>query len=141
MQLRFGPRIRHPFFPGLNATPAGEARPLNPALYGTFEELVRAADAGALVSRAVFVIHLEDELLLSDSDRDALWERFQVPAFALLLDRKRRVLAFECEAQSGLHVVPRYPIASADTALCECGRPGHKLYPAASQAPLRTLAG
>lgn len=132
MLFSFGLRIRHPFFPGLHPTPATEAKPLNPALYGTFQELARAAGAGARVQRAVFVTCLEDEPVPGDSEHDALWEMFQVPAFAMLLDGKGRPLAYECEAQNGLHLSGKGGLASADTIVCECGRPGRKLHPAAA---------
>ena len=103
MHFTFGPRIRHPFFPGLHATPAAEAKLSNPALYGTYQELLRAAEGGASVRRAVFVTQMEGQPLLSDSEREVLWRRFQVPAFVLLLDGRQHVMAYECEAQSGLH--------------------------------------
>jgi hypothetical protein len=127
MHFGFGPRIRHPFFPGLTPIPAGEAKETSSALFGTFEELIDAASAGAHVKRAVFVTLRESEPLPSDSDRDVLWKMFEVPAFAMLLDRKGRVLAYECEAQNGLHVSPKYPMERDATAQCECGRPGCKL--------------
>jgi hypothetical protein len=141
MHFSFGSRIRHPFFPGLTPIPAGEAKESSPALFGTFAELVDAASAGAHVDRAVFVTLQESEPLPSDSDRDVLWKMFQVPAFAMLLDRKGRVLAYECEAQSGLHVSPKYPMAQESAALCECGRPGCKLVQGEFlDAPVRQLA-
>ena len=139
MEFPFGSRIRHPFFPGLYATPAAAAKPMNPALYGTFQELVRAWGAGARVRRAVFVTCRHDEPLPGDSQRDALWEMFQVPVFAMLLDARGRLLAFECEAQNGLHVNARRPAASADTATCACGRPGRKL-PREAAVELQRLA-
>lgn len=116
MKFWFGPRIRHPFFPGLHATPAAEAKPLSPALYGSFQELVRAAEGGALVRRAVFVSHI-----VGESERNLLWRRFQVPVFVVLADPKGRVVAYECEAQNGLHVSDA---TAAETAVCDCGRPG-----------------
>src|SRR5579863_5088519 len=127
MYFGFRPRIRHPFFPGLALTPAGEAKTVSNALYGTFEELLRAAEGGARAKRAVFLTIREGEPALSEDDRDALWARFQVPVFLLLLDGKDRVLAYECEAQTGLHVSPKHPMARAVSAVCECGRPGDKL--------------
>jgi len=136
MPFSFGPRIRHPFFPWLTPTPAGEAKSVSSALYGSFPELIRAAHAGAQASRAVFVTLRQQETPLTDRQRDTLWELFQVPSFVLLLDGKRHLLAYECEAQSGLHVNPKYPIASSTAAACECGRPGDKLV-LTPAAPLR----
>jgi len=66
---------------------------------------------------------------LSEIERDQLWQVFQVPVFAVLLDRNGRLLAYECEAQSGLHVGPQAPWSAGvlESAPCECGRPGLRL--------------
>ena len=127
MQFTFGPHIRHPFFPWLSPTPAAEAKTVCSALYGTFPELLRAAHAGAHASRAVFVTLRQEETPLSNRQRDTLWELFQVPSFVLLLDGKGRLLAYECEAQCGLHVNPKYPARSPIESACECGRPGDRV--------------
>ena len=126
MYLGFGSRIRHPLLPGIVPTPAREAKSVNVALCGTLEEILRVAEAGARVGRAIFVTHAENEPLLTDGDRDLLWDRFGVPVFAIVLNRKGRVVAYECEAQNGLHV--RDSKGDLDAAVCECGRPGAKLF-------------
>ena len=126
MFFSFGSRIRHPFFPGLATTPAVGAKQHCTALYGSVRELDRAAEGGIHVRRAVFVTHSEGEPFLTMSDRDALWEKFQVPVLAMLLDRAGRVVAYECEVQDGLHVGPKHP-ASCDAEICGCGRPGGKI--------------
>ncbi|HEV2444886.1 MAG TPA: hypothetical protein VGS58_03150, partial [Candidatus Sulfopaludibacter sp.] len=118
MEFPFGSRIRHPFFPGLHATPARAAKSINQALYGTFEELESAWGAGARVRRAVFVTCRPADPLPGDSQRDALWDMFRVPVLAMLLDTRGRLLAFECEAQNGLHVNARHRVPSEDTAIC-----------------------
>lgn len=127
MFFSFGSGIRHPLFPALHPTPAGEALPINSALYGTLRELVRAGRRGVAVQRAIFITQRELEPLPSAQARDLLWERFGVPAYVLLLDAAERVLAYECEAQSGLHVTARYTGAAGETALCECGRAGLRI--------------
>ncbi len=121
MRFWFGSRIRHPYFRGLHLTPASEAKAENAALCGRWEELVRAADAGATVRRAVFVLQSEFEPLLSDAEREVLWRKLRVPAYVLVVDRNNRVLAFECEAQNGLHSNVR--VNSEEAPYCECGRP------------------
>ena len=130
MLFRFGPRIRHPFFPGLQATPAAEAKGRSAALYGTYEQLVYAADAGASVSRALFVLKSESEPLLSDAERDVLWSRFGAPALMLLVDRHLHVIGYECEAQSGFHFNSRRFSEQDGAQVCECGRPGKSFCPA-----------
>jgi hypothetical protein len=57
---------------------------------------------------------------LSDSERDELWRLFQVPVYALMVRGDASVVAWECEAQNGMHFNE-----GGDT--CACGRPGAKL--------------
>lgn len=123
MLFPFGSRIRHPFYPRLAPTPAVDADRPCIALYGTFRELERTA---VPVRRAVFVVHSEGQRLLSTRERDLLWEKFQVPIFALLLDSSGRVIAYECEVQDGLHFDHSAATVS-ETEICDCGRPGRKL--------------
>jgi hypothetical protein len=54
---------------------------------------------------------------------------FEVPVYALLLDRDGRLLAYECEAQEGLHVGPHaaWSAGVLEAAPCACGRPGPRL--------------
>ena len=114
-------RVRHPLFPDLAAKPAARARGKSKALAGTFTELTRAAARGAEAQRAVFVLTREDEFL-SDGQRDELWILFQVPVYALRLDGGGRVIAWECEAQNGLH-----SSGAGGSSDCPCGRRGQRL--------------
>jgi len=121
--------LRHPFYPGLAVTCATEGKGRCAALAGTFLELAQAAATGVRVRRAVFALNYPGAPFLSESERDRLWQMFEVPVYALLLDRDGRLLAYECEAQEGLHVDPD-AVWSPDvleSAPCECGRPGHRL--------------
>jgi hypothetical protein len=137
MRLRLRSPIRHPFYPGLAATPAAGCEGPCAALSGTFRELIRAADAGARARRMIFALHYPGSPFLSESERDELWQAFQVPVFALLLDHDGRLLAYECEAQSGLHVEPHAPWSAGvmESAPCECGRPGPRLVLSARKPP------
>ena len=128
--------VRHPFYPGLPVTLAAKCKGPCVGLSGTLHELTRAATAGARVRRMIFALHYPGSPFLSESERDQLWEVFQVPVFALLLDRDGRLLAYECEAQSGLHVGPQAPWSASEleSAPCECGRPGPRLVLAAQAA-------
>ena len=80
--------------------------------------------------RAVFVLQKESDPLLTDAQRDELWQLFRVPVYVLLLDSSQKVCAYECEAHEGLHLRPnehrRIP-PGADTSPCGCGRPGPRL--------------
>ena len=150
MQVRFRVPLRHPFFPDWAATPARLAKGPCVALSGSYQELANAAGAGLRPSRAVFVMHGPESLFLSDRERDALWEMFQVPVFALLLDGEGRLVGFECETHEGLHIGVTCPVTSdhqlifsgddsvlgyripwdkftLESTACECGRPGQRL--------------
>jgi hypothetical protein len=143
--------IRHPFYPGLAVTLAVECKGPCAGLSGTLRDLTRAAAAGACARRMIFALHYPGSPFLSETDRDQLWQVFQVPVLAVLLDRNGRLLAYECEAQSGLHVGlgPQAPWSAdeLESAPCECGRPGPRLVlaaqtavPSASSAAERPLA-
>jgi hypothetical protein len=124
----FSPRIVHPLFPKLVATPAARAGEWSTAIAGTFTELAHAAARAIRVRRAVYVLLREDEWL-NDGQREALWQRYQVPVLALRVDRDKQVVAWECEAQNGLH----HRDASEDTT-CVCGRSGTRIAVAKSLA-------
>ncbi len=101
------------------------------ALSGTFQQLAYAGLRRVEPRRAVFVLQNDGDPLLSDAQRDELWELFQVPVYVLLLDAKRRVCAYECEAHQGLHlprdIGPRRIRPGLETSPCGCGRPGLRL--------------
>lgn len=52
----------------------------------------------------VIVLSRVHEGLLSEEDRDQLWDRFGVPVFEYLLDAAGQIVAEECEAHEGLHL-------------------------------------
>ena len=113
----FRKRVRHPFFPHLAADDAATAPPRSQALAGTFADLAHAAERGTQVRRAVFVLTTADRPL-TDGQRDQLWRWYQAPVYALL-EREGRLVAWECEAQDGMHVA-----GATHGTDCGCGRPG-----------------
>jgi hypothetical protein len=129
--------IRHPFYPGLPVTLAVECKGPCAGLSGTLRDLIRAAGAGARARRMILALNYPGSPFLSETDRDELWQVFQVPVLAVLMDRSGRLLAYECEAQSGLHVGPQVPWSEGvlESAPCECGRPGLRLMLAARKPP------
>ena len=76
-------------------------------------------------------LRFPDDPFLRDEDRDALWGAFQVPVYAILLDHQGRLIAYECEAQAGLHIaeerVEEVRPELVDNTLCECGRAGERI--------------
>ncbi len=139
MRLRIRIPLRHPFYPDWVPTPARSAKDGCAALSGSFPELARAAAAGVRSERAVFALQYPDSPFITDFERDVLWQTFQVPVFAMLLDREGYLAGWDCEAQDGLHVggawnaesMWAYRLLSSAAELeqgpCECGRPGPRL--------------
>ena len=107
----------------------------SPALYGGIEELSVAGAAGIRVERAVFPVRGASSPFLSAAERDSLWDLFQAPVYTLLIDDGGRVVAYECEAQDGLHLSDDYRqgflSGRVESKLCQCGRPGPRLMPSA----------
>ena len=140
--IRHGGTPRHPLFPRVAPTSARKAQGVCTALAGTFAELTEAARAGIQVRRAVFALNHGAAPFLTPGQRDELWQTFQVPVFALLLDAGGRLWGYECEAQNGLHlrraVVPEAGLVVS--APCECGRPGNRLM-VAPRIPQRSDRG
>jgi phenylacetate-CoA ligase len=105
--------------------------------------------------RALFIRIGVDEGLLSPIERDGLWQRHGVPMFEHLVGMDGELLAWECEAHRGLHVVGENAVfevvhgellltsltdleqptlqmrtgwsAQIETGPCDCGRPGARL--------------
>lgn len=106
-------------------------------------------------ARALFIRIGFDEGLLSPIERDGLWQRHGIPMFEHLLGMDGQLLAWECEAHCGLHVVEENAIfevvqgellftslsdldqptlqlrtgwtATLESEPCDCGRPGTRL--------------
>jgi hypothetical protein len=121
MRFWFQRKINHPFYPKLRPVPAASASGCSEALAGTYSELLAAARCGARATRMALVLHSVDTPFLNAVQRDRLWELFEVPIYAMVLDRKGSLAGFECEAQNGLHLPGRH---GADSSVCPCGRPG-----------------
>ena len=133
MRFPFRRRLNHPFFPALKLTPATEAKNVTAALCGDFAELCRAAARGVRVERAVFPLLSSLDPVLTNVQRDLLWELFEVPIYLLLLDGHGLLAGYECEAQHGIHVVDGYrqpsDVSILESNTCECGRSGARLVP------------
>jgi hypothetical protein len=106
---------------------------------------------------------------LGEDDRERFWRVFQVPVFEQRLGFDGRVIAYECEAHHGLHIVPeraaleetahsevlltsltdlRRPTLRVGTRLagsiqhdcCDCGNAAHRLIGARPLSALQPLA-
>ena len=84
-------------------------------------ELHRLAAQGLRLEHAVIAFTYEGEDGLSSADRELFWRAFGVPVFEQRLDSRNRVLAMECDAHSGLHVLGGCDDLRLEREPCACG--------------------
>lgn len=77
----------------------------------------------------IIVFSVLGDELLSDADREYIWQRLGVPAFEYLLDDRGHIIATECEAHEGMHVVDSSGLEEWEQRrdLCACGRGGPRV--------------
>jgi hypothetical protein len=110
------------------------------AIAGTLLQL-RSLDRTRIpsVTHAVIVLQNWRDPLLSDEARTRLWNAFGVPVFEQQLNPQRRLIAAECAAHSGLHLVDTPRAGVIDPLPCPCGRTTPRLI-AWGDAPLAAKA-
>jgi len=84
-------------------------------------QLQRLAEAGVSLAHSVIVLSYEDEPGLSHVDRELFWHAFGVPVYEQYLDSQNRLLAMECDAHSGLHVIRGCEHLRLEHETCACG--------------------
>ena len=106
------------------------------ATASVLRQLAEAVASGSLtlppVDAAVIVFTGICHGELTVLERDLFWRVFQVPVFEQLLSPDGRILAMECDAHEGMHLLD--PAATApefdgflETAPCGCGNPHPRL--------------
>ena len=107
--------------------PAGwteETARFNPSsIAGPTEQLRRLTKQHLRLGHAVVAFTYEGHAGLSEDDRDLFWDSFGVPVFEQRLGPGNELLAMECEAHAGLHVMGDYDDAHLDRNSCVCGNP------------------
>lgn len=99
------------------------------AIAGTFAQMESLTRIGTL-THAIVILSTEAGPRLTSEQRDFLWRTFRVPAFEQIVAPDGTLLAAECEAHDGLHIVSPLltaPAADIDQSPCPCGRPGTRL--------------
>jgi hypothetical protein len=79
------------------------------------------------ISHGLVVLRYDGDTAPSQEDRDRLWRLFGVPVFEQYLNQRNEVLAMECDAHAGLHVVQGCLDHSLDATPCRCGNPAPRL--------------
>lgn len=94
---------------------------------GPFDRLQALAREGWPLEQAVVVFTYAGGPVLSQTDRDLLWQGFGVPVFEQYLDHEHKLLASECEAHAGLHVVSGCEGLPLEHDVCACGNPAPRM--------------
>lgn len=110
-------------------------------------ELAEAVESGIIslppIEAAVIVLTGICHGELTDLERDLFWRVFQVPIFEQFLSPEGRILAMECDAHDGMHLLDPADLQTLhggvlETAPCGCGNPHPRLI--GSETPPRVSA-
>jgi len=97
------------------------------SIAGPVKELRKAAHVGLELRHAVIVFTYDDQNGLCAGDREFLWNAFGVPVFEQQLGPANELLAMECDAHTGLHLVGEFGHLRRDKNSCACGSPAPRL--------------
>jgi hypothetical protein len=96
------------------------------SIAGTYEQLSALAGSGTpFLTHSVIILWRPGQPRLTEACRDSLWAAFHVPVFEQVVGKSGELLAAECEAHDGLHLVAPFSHGedeSLDDSLCPCGR-------------------
>lgn len=73
------------------------------------------------MKHAIIVFSPDFDSCLTKRERDKLWLAFGVPVFEQVLGPGNELLASECEAHDGLHLISGSPQRRLDRSRCGCG--------------------
>lgn len=97
------------------------------SIAGPPEQLRQLTRLPLRLQHAVIVFTYDGRPRLSDEDRDLFWSAFGVPVFEQCLGPANELLAMECDAHAGLHVVGDFEHLRADHNSCACGNPAPRV--------------
>jgi hypothetical protein len=104
------------------------ARRFDPrSIAGPLEQMRNLALAAWPLEQAVVVFTYTEAPGISPQDRESLWKAFGVPVFEQYLSPRNKLLASECDAHSGLHVVSGCEGFPLERDVCACGNPAPRL--------------
>ena len=89
-----------------------------------------------IVDHAVIAFTGDMTQAMSDSDRNLFWQAFGLPIFEQYLGVHNQLLASECEAHAGLHVVSGCGHLPLDRTPCACGNSSPRVFRALPQLPV-----
>jgi hypothetical protein len=97
------------------------------SIAGPLEQLRSLAIDGWPLEQAVVVFTYAGQPVISDVDRESFWKAFGVPVFEQYLSPRNPLLATECDAHAGLHVVSGCEDFPVEREVCACGNSAPRL--------------
>jgi hypothetical protein len=96
------------------------------AIAGTLAQLEAIAATDFSPTHALIALGHWEDARVAEADREHLWLRFGVPLFEQIIAEDCALLAAECEAHDGLHILASLDRAIAsgviDESPCACGQ-------------------
>jgi len=98
------------------------------SIAGPPEQLRRLARDGVRPQHSVVAFSYDgQESRLTAADRELFWKSFGVPVFEQLLSAGNELIAMECDAHDGLHLVGDFQHLKAGIGTCPCGNPAPRM--------------
>lgn len=97
------------------------------SIAATPDQLRRLARQGIQPQHSVVAFSYDGQEGLTVSDRELFWKSFGVPVFEQLLTSGNELIASECDAHDGLHLVGDFHDRKAGISSCPCGNPAPRM--------------
>jgi len=97
------------------------------SIAGPLEQLRSLARDVWPLEQAVVAFTYAGGPMISPHDRDSFWRAFGVPVYEQYLSPKNKLLAIECDAHCGLHVISGCEEFPLEHEVCACGNPAPRL--------------
>jgi len=117
-------KLAHVFPSGWNEA-ADHFQPASIA--GPPDLLRRLARDGVRPKHSVVALVYDGQEGLTSADRELFWRTFGVPVFEELLGAGNELIAMECDAHDGLHLVGDFKDLKGGTGTCPCGNPAPRM--------------
>jgi hypothetical protein len=97
------------------------------SIAGPPSQLRRIAREGVRPQHSVVALSFDGQEGLTAADREFFWKTFGVPVFEQLLSAGNELIAMECDAHDGLHLVGEFKDLKAGISACPCGNPAPRM--------------
>jgi hypothetical protein len=94
---------------------------------GTPDQLRRLARAGVRPQHSVVAFTYDGQEGLTAGDRELFWKLLGVPVFEQLLSPGNELIAMECDAHDGMHLVGDFQNLKTGRSTCACGNPAPRM--------------